>query len=288
MDASDRKALAAVPLVVSFGGLLALAGSQQGEAAFGVPLFALSVGLAFLLQWLAFLPAYLLRTEKFYDLTGGITYISVVTAAVTLSSAADPRSLLLASLVVLWAVRLGGFLFTRIRRAGRDDRFDGIRESFSRFLLAWTLQGLWVAFTASAALAAITATERSALDGFALGGLLVWIFGFSFEIVADTQKRRFRENPDNRTRFIQTGLWSRCRHPNYFGEIVLWVGVAIVAAPVLRGWQWVTLVSPVFVAWLLTRVSGIPLLERKADETWGGDSDYEAYKKRTPVLIPRL
>jgi steroid 5-alpha reductase family enzyme len=114
------------------------------------------------------------------------------------------------------------------------------------------------------------------------------VFGFIFEVIADTQKSRFSANPDNKGKFIQTGLWSRSRHPNYFGEIVLWIGIAIIALPVLQGWQWVTLISPIFVTLLLTRVSGVPLLEKKADKKWGGQEDYESYKKRTPVLIPRL
>ena len=127
-----------------------------------------------------------------------------------------------------------------------------------------------------------------ALDIFAVLGLLIWAFGFGFEVIADAQKSRFNANPDNRGKFIQSGLWSRSRHPNYFGEIVLWVGVAVIALPVLQGWQWVALISPVFVTVLLTRVSGVPPLEKKADQKWGGRDDYEAYKKRTPVLIPRL
>jgi len=122
---------------------------------------------------------------------------------------------------------------------------------------------------------------------FAAIGFLVWVFGFAFEVTADTQKSRFRADPNNKGKFIHTGLWAWTRHPNYFGEIVLWVGVAIIALPVLRGWQWVTLISPVFVALLITRISGVPLLEKQADERWGGQEDYEAYKERTPVLIPR-
>ena len=118
-------------------------------------------------------------------------------------------------------------------------------------------------------------------------GALVWIFGFAIEAAADAQKNQFRADPENRGKFIDTGLWSWSRHPNYFGEIVLWVGVAIIALPVLRGWQWVTLISPVFVALLLTRISGVPILEKRADEKWGGQEDYETYKERTPVLIPR-
>jgi steroid 5-alpha reductase family enzyme len=288
MKTTDRNALIAFPILILIGFLFALAGSQGGTSVFGVPLFALSVGLVYLIQWLVFIPSYLLQTEKFFDLTGSITYISVITIAVFFSIGADGRSILLWALVVIWAIRLGTFLFRRIRKAGKDDRFDEIKPSFIRFLNVWTIQGLWVTFTMAAALVAITTTNRKELDLFALVGFLVWALGFSIEVIADSQKSRFSANPDNKGKFIQTGLWSRSRHPNYFGEIVLWIGVAVIAIPVLQGWQWIALISPVFVTLLLTRVSGVPLLEKKADKKWGGQEDYESYKKRTPVLIPRF
>lgn len=288
MKTTDRNALIAFPILILIGILVALAGSQGGTSIGGVPLFALLVGLAFLIQWLVFIPAYFLQTEKFFDLTGSITYISVTAIAVIISEGADSRSILLATLVGIWAIRLGTFLFRRIQKAGKDDRFDEIKPSFIRFLNVWTVQGLWVTFTLAAALVAITTTNRKELDVFALVGFLVWAFGFAIEVIADSQKSRFSANSDNKGKFIQTGLWSRSRHPNYFGEIILWVGVAIIALPVLQGWQWVALISPVFVTLLLTRVSGIPLLEIKADKKWGGQEDYEAYKKKTPVLIPKL
>ncbi|MCJ7432730.1 MAG: DUF1295 domain-containing protein, partial [Anaerolineales bacterium] len=238
MKTTDRNALIAFPILILIGLLVALAGSQGGASIGGIPLFALSVGLAFLIQWLAFIPAYLLQTEKFFDLTGSITYISVIAIAVFFGTGVDGRSILLSALVVIWAIRLGTFLFGRIRKAGKDDRFDEIKPSFIRFLNVWTIQGLWVTFTVSAALVAITTTTRKELDLFAILGFLVWIFGFAFEVTADYQKSRFSANPDNKGGFIQTGLWSRSRHPNYFGEIMLWVGVAIIALPVLQGWQW--------------------------------------------------
>lgn len=288
MQQTDRTALLALPVVLLIGAGLAWAGSQGGALAFGLPIFALAVGLAFLVQWVAFIPAWLRNSERFYDLTGSLTYVTVTTLAVFVGPAADGRSLLLLALVVVWAGRLGAFLFRRVHRAGKDGRFDAIKASFPRFLLAWTLQGLWVSFTAAAALVAITTTTREALDAFALAGLAVWLVGFAIEAGADVQKRRFQSDPANHGRFIQTGWWARSRHPNYFGEIVLWIGVAIIALPVLRGWQWAALASPLFVTLLLTRVSGVPLLEKRADEKWGGQPDYEAYKKRTPVLIPRL
>ena len=180
------------------------------------------------------------------------------------------------------------FLFTRIQKAGKDDRFDEIKPLFVRFLNVWTIQALWVTFTAAAALVAITTSTRKEMDCYSVIGALVWLFGFIFEVAADAQKSRFNADPANKGKFIQTGLWARSRHPNYFGEIVLWIGVAIIALPVLQGWQWVAMISPIFVTLLLTRVSGIPLLEKKADKKWGGQEDYESYKKKTPVLIPKL
>ena len=283
----DRNSIIALPVVILVAAGVAWAGSQDGVAVRGIPIFAAAVALIFLIQWLGFLAAYVLQTEKFYDLTGSITYISITTLAVLLSPVIDNRSILLLALVLVWATRLGTFLFNRVLQAGKDARFDDIKPSFFRFLVTWTLQGLWVTFTAGAALAAITSTARRELGWFALIGFTVWACGFGFEVVADAQKSAFRADPNNRGQFIDSGLWAWSRHPNYFGEILLWVGVAIVALPVLQGWQWVTLISPVFVAVLITRVSGIPILERRADEKWGGQEDYEAYKERTPVLIPR-
>ena len=288
MKTNNRNSYILFPILIVIGALVALAGSQGGFTLGGVPVFAIAVGLAFLIQWLVFIPAYLFQTEKFFDLTGSITYILVTTIALVFSKSMDARSVLLWALVITWAIRLGAFLFRRIQKAGKDDRFDEIKPSFIRFLNVWTIQGLWITFTAAAALVAITTATRKDLDVFAVVGFLVWAFGFAFEVVADSQKSRFNSDPTNKGKFIQTGLWSRSRHPNYFGEIVLWVGVAIIAIPVLQGWQWVAMISPIFVTLLLTRVSGIPLLENKADKKWGGQEDYEAYKKNTPVLIPRL
>lgn len=288
MKTTDRNSLITFLVLVLMGYLVALAGSQGGTSIAGVPLFALSVAIIFLIQWLAFIPAYYFQTEKFFDLTGSITYISVIIIAVAFGNAMDVRTMLLAALVVVWAIRLGTFLFRRIQKAGKDDRFDEIKPSFIRFLNVWTIQGLWVTLTIAAALVAITTTARKELDLFTIVGFLVWAVGFTIEIVADSQKSRFSANPDNKGKFIQTGLWSRSRHPNYFGEIVLWIGVAVIAFPVLQGWQWIALISPVFVTLLLTRVSGVPLLEKKADKKWGGQEAYESYKKRTPLLIPRV
>jgi steroid 5-alpha reductase family enzyme len=287
MSKADKEAFLLIPFVVLTAMGVAWAGSQGGYTIAGIPIFALCVVLAFIFQWLAFIPAYHKKTQSFYDLTGSVTNVTVIGVSIMLTPVVDSRAWLLAGIIVIWAVRLGYFLFTRIRISGEDRRFREITVSFPRFLLAWTLQGLWVALTLAAALAAITSMRKVGLDLFALAGLLVWLVGFGIEVVADRQKRSFNANPDNKDKFIRTGIWSWSRHPNHFGEIVLWIGVAIIALPVLRGWQWLTLISPVFVTILLTRISGIPMLETHADKKWGGQPDYEAYKARTSVLIPR-
>jgi steroid 5-alpha reductase family enzyme len=288
MNEKSRKALISVPIAVGAGVLIAVAGSQGGSTMGGLPVFALGVAAAFVIQWLVFVPSYKAQTEKFYDLTGALTYIAITVFVVLASPGVDARGLLLAVMVVLWAVRLGSYLFRRVMKHGKDERFDELKTDFARFLNTWTLQGLWVVLTAALAWVAITSDKKVGLDGFFWVGLLVWAIGIALETVADVQKTRFKADPANEGRFINTGLWSRSRHPNYFGEITLWVGIAIIALPVLQGWQWVALVSPVFVALLLVRGSGVPPLEEKADRKWGGQPDYEAYKKDTPVLVPKL
>ena len=179
------------------------------------------------------------------------------------------------------------FLFRRISQDGSDGRFDELKPSFVRFFATWTVQGLWCLMTLSCALAAMTSSTSAPLDPLGSIGVVVWCVGFGIEALADQQKRLFRQDPVNHGRFITSGLWAWSRHPNYFGEIMLWVGVALIALPALRGWQYVTLVSPLFVYFLLTRVSGIPLLEARAKKRWGTDPEFERYSASTPVLVPR-
>jgi steroid 5-alpha reductase family enzyme len=285
-ERSNKQITSVIAIALVIGAVISWAGSDGGDRVGAIPIFALCGALAFAINWLAFIPSALARTERFYDLVGGITYITITLVVVLLSRELDLRSTLAAAMVMAWALRLAGFLFLRISRSGHDSRFDAIKHRPLRFFMAWTLQGLWVLLTAATALAIITGGVRVPLGPIGIAGIAVWALGMLFEIVADRQKSRFKADPGNEGRFINAGLWAWSRHPNYFGEILLWTGMAIMAVPVLHGWQWATLISPVFVTFLLIKVSGIPLLEAKADRRWGGDDDYREYKRRTPVLIP--
>ncbi len=284
MSLHARAILVVVLTPFIIAGLTAIAGFDGIQIA-GLPLFAVCIIVVFLIQWIVFIHAHLAQTERFFDLVGSLTFISVAITAAVLGAAGDPRSYLLAALVLIWAGRLGSFLFVRVSKAGHDSRFARIVPDFRVHLMTWTLQGIWVSITVTCALVAITSTNKVPLDAFAAVGLLMWITGFAIEVIADNQKTAFRKDPANEGRFITTGLWSWSRHPNYFGEIILWAGVAIIAIPVFEGFQYLALLSPAFVVIQMTKISGVDMLERKNDRTWRDDPDYLAYKERTSKLV---
>ena len=244
------------------------------------------------MQWIAWIPASAAKTERFYDLTGGLTYLVVVGFSLwagSLSEAPSLREFIVSFLVVIWALRLSSFLYFRIHRTGKDGRFDQLKASPVRFLVPWTIQGLWVFLTMIVVLVinsqAGSAPEMGAWD---VVGLSVWLLGFSVEVVADNQKSAFNKDPDNQGKWIDSGLWSYSRHPNYLGEILLWTGIACFGVPCFTGLERVAWISPVFVFLLLTKLSGIPILDKRALEKWGDDEEYQTYRENTPALLPRF
>jgi len=255
----------------------------------GLVLIQQAVLIAFLIQWILFVPAYLYQTEKFYDLAGSATYISVVSYISLKSDLAknfNIGSILLASFIILWAIRLGSFLFTRIQKSGEDKRFKEIKPSPTRFLMAWTFQGMWVSICSMCALTAIASINGVVLNTYFYIGIIVFMAGFIFEIIADWQKAEFRKNPVNKNQFITHGLWSYSRHPNYFGEIILWLGIAIMSFSSLSSWQYFTLISPLFTYMLLVYVSGVRILEISGMEKWGHLESYQEYVRTTSSLFP--
>jgi len=238
----------------------------------------------FLIQWVLFIPAYIFKTEKFYDLAGSSTYIFAV-SYILYDSSQNLTNLILGTAIIVWAVRLGSFLFFRIKKAGEDKRFKEIKQSPTRFLLAWSLQGMWVSMCSLCALTALSTENGVVLNGYLYLGFGLFLTGFLIEIIADKQKSKFRSNLDNKDKFINTGLWSKSRHPNYLGEIILWLGISIMSISSLSGLQYLTLVSPLFTYLLLVYVSGVRLLEESGNKKWGHLNSYKEYVKNTPVLF---
>ena len=244
-----------------------------------------AVLIAFVIQWVLFIPAYLMQTEKFYDLAGSFTYISIISYVFYKSSEFNLGNLILSIFIIIWAVRLGSFLFFRIQKAGEDKRFKDIKPSPTRFFMTWTLQGMWVSICSACAITAMATSEGILMNKLFFVGAITFILGFLVEVIADNQKTKFRSSPENKDKFITTGLWSYSRYPNYLGEITLWTGVSIMSFSSLSGLQLITLISPVFTYLLLVYVSGVRLLEASGKEKWGHLESYQEYIKNTPTLL---
>ena len=268
---------AALGFVIPFGISLAIGNEQVQNI----------VLLVYIIQWVAFIPAYIFQTEKFFDLTGSITYSSVFIYCIYLTTSGDLNwgSLVISILVILWAGRLGTFLFTRIAKDGEDKRFRTIKPDIAQFFMTWTLQGMWVSLCSLCAITGIASDTGIIVNNIFYIGLVMFIGGFAIEIVADQQKTAFRAIPENRNKFITSGLWSKSRHPNYFGEIALWTGVAVMSFSSLSGIEYLTLISPIFTYLLLVKISGVRMLEGRGQKTWGDDEEYIAYMKNTPMVM---
>lgn len=286
----SRSGIAVVASIVSVvvAGFVGWVASADSVDTGGMPAVLICVIAAFAVNWLVFIPSLIKQTESFFDLTGSFTYISVTVLALILGPNDEWTSWLMAILIFIWAGRLGSFLFRRIHKdGGIDTRFNKIRANPLRLFETWTLQGLWVSLTALAAWTAITSVDEAPFGFFTIIGLIIWITGFAVEVRADGEKSTFKEDPANHGRFISTGIWAWSRHPNYFGEITLWFGIALIALPAFDGREFIALISPLFVLLLLTRISGLPALERRGLKRWGDDPEYQQYLATVPVLIPR-
>ena len=244
------------------------------------------------IQWLAWIPASLAKSERYYDLTGGLTYLTVVGFTLWAGSQSESpsaRELIVSLLVVIWALRLSSFLYLRIHRTGKDGRFDRLKTSPIRFLVPWTIQGLWVFLTMIVVIVinsqAESAPELGIWDAI---GLLMWLLGFSIEVIADNQKSAFNANSGNQGKWIDSGLWSYSRHPNYLGEIMLWTGIACFGISCFSGMERLAWISPIFIYLLLTKISGVPILDRRGLEKWGDQPEYHKYREETPTLLPQL
>ena len=244
--------------------------------------------LIFIIQIIVFIPSFIFKTEHYFDLTGGITFIIVILYAFyekfQIIEFIDFRSVILVLFILIWSLRLSLYLFFRVK-VGGDVRFIEIKKNFLRFMRAWIFQGTWV-FICSFPVLIVLLNKPLENDLFLYVGIFFWVFGFLFEVIADRQKVIF--NKTSKGKFISTGLWSFSRHPNYFGELVLWLGITIISLPTFLEFQYLGLITPIFIYLLLTKVSGVNLLEELAEKRWGNSKDYISYKNNTPVFFPRL
>ncbi|XP_043939760.1 uncharacterized protein LOC122811769 [Protopterus annectens] len=238
------------------------------------------------IQWVLWVVAALLRTERFYDLAGSGTFLLLVHLSRRHTNTNYLRQNVQTGMVTAWSFRLGLFLFLRIMKEGKDQRFNGVRDSPGTFFMYWTIQGVWIFVTLLPTLMLNLEKKDKPLGFQDYLGWGLWTVGFITEAVADQQKWKFRSDPENAGKFIRSGLWAYSRHPNYMGEILQWTGLFISASSVLSGVQYISIVSPLFIWYLLNYVSGIPILEQHAMKKWGSDPAFQDYIRNTPVLWP--
>ena len=245
------------------------------------------VAIVVLINGLGFVLAYLLQTDKFTDILYSLSFIALVISAIDFRIGLRGAHLVIALMVVIWAIRLGSYLFARIKKMGRDERFDDMRPSAVSFLGFWLLQTLSVIVIGLPVIIAL-ANDSEQVSSITMLGAGVWALGLLIESVADRQKSTFRSDPGNMGKFIRTGLWRYVRHPNYLGEIIVWTGVFISCIPFLDGPEWVAIISPLWIFILLRYISGIPLLEATAKEKYGASVEYKQYTESTGRLVPRI
>jgi len=245
----------------------------------------LSLALALAVNGAFFAVAAVRKTDVVTDLSYSLTF-ALLAVVLLFTGAREPVQLVASLLVLAWALRLGGYLFRRILRMKVDHRFDEMRDAPLRFARFWLLQAVTVAVVMLPVSYLLDRDHPPNFGSWSIAGACVWLAGFVVEAVADAQKAAFKAKAENRRRFVADGLWRYSRHPNYFGEMLVWWGLFVYAVPVLDGAAFAVVAGPLFITLLLLFVSGIPPLERSADAKHGSDPDYRSYKQRTSILIP--
>lgn len=248
--------------------------------------FILTFFVALIIQLIFFILAYTFKTDKVTDLAYGLSFIVLAWYLVLSQANFSLPALTIAVLITLWGLRLASYLLIRILKMGRDKRFDQIRNNFISFLKFWVFQAMavWVIMLPSIYL--ITRTSLSSLNFYSWWGMTIFILGLLIETVADWQKFKFKNNPANQDKWIESGIWRCARHPNYFGEMILWWGIFIFTIPWQNGWSWLTMMGPIFITFILLFVSGIPPLEKRYQQKYANNKKYQQYKNRTSLLIP--
>ncbi|PIA33575.1 hypothetical protein AQUCO_04100187v1 [Aquilegia coerulea] len=247
---------------------------------------ALTAIITVVYQLVFFIITALLKFDKVTDFAGSTNFIILSIVTLVLKGDWHFRQVILTLLVVIWGLRLGLFLLMRILQWGEDRRLDAMRCNFGKLAVFWTFQAVWV-WTVSLPVTVVNASDsHPSIQAVDIVGWIMWAVGLLVEATADQQKLLFKNSTQNRGKWCNVGLWKVSRHPNYFGELLLWWGIFVASTPILEGAEWLVIFGPLFLSLLLLFVSGIPLLEESADKKFSNKADYRFYKKTTSPLIP--
>jgi len=244
-----------------------------------------AAGAVFVYMTAVFLIAVLAKDNSIVDVAWGPGFILVAVVTFWLRPGFEARHLLITLLVAIWGLRLAIHIFLRNRGRGEDFRYAKWRKDWGRwfiprsFFQVFMLQGIFMLIISSS----IVLVNRSPESGLtlldALGGIL-WLIGFLFEAVGDYELKRFKQKPESKGKIMTTGLWKYTRHPNYFGEAALWWGIWLIALSVDSGWA--AIISPLTISFLLLKVSGVKMLEKK----YASNEEFAAYARRTSPFFP--
>lgn len=248
----------------------------------------LALFICFAINMIAFLIAFSKQTDHLTDATYSFTFCVLAIFFFVKGSYTIPRILLML-MVCMWAIRLGSYLYSRIRQMGVDTRFDEMRPHWNRFIKFWMLQAgsIWI-IALPFIIGLSNAPDDSSLSMIQYIGFGIWIIGFLMETIADLQKSKFKKDPANKNMFMGQGLYSIIKYPNYLGEMLVWIGIFLYVCPWLTGWAWISIVSPLWIIVLLLWISGIPFLKKSSQAKYGHLPSYQAYAKKTKNLIPYI
>jgi len=240
--------------------------------------------IIFLIQLLFFVIAFLFKTDKVTDLAYGLSFVILTLVNLFQNPRPDTWQIIVSLAIVIWGLRLTAYLFIRILKIKKDKRFDQIRKGF------WSLAEFWIFQTVAVWLILLPyfiflkkPTDHQP-GWLSLTGLIIWLTGIIIETTADWQKFKFKNK--NPKKWTNIGLWKYARHPNYFGEMLCWAGLFLSVLPYLSGWELTTVVSPIFIIFMLLFVSGVPILAKRHQKKYGKKTAYKKYKRNTRLLIP--
>ncbi len=249
-------------------------------------LFAISLLLVLGYMSLWFMLAVIKKDNSIADIAWGLGFVLLAWFSFYFTDVATARQLVVSVCITVWAVRLSGYIFQRnTAKIGEDFRYAAWRKEWGKhwlwrsYLQVFLLQGFFMLLIALPILLAANQPEPG-WKVYNNIGLFIFVFGFLFEAIADFQLALFKSHEHNKGKIMRTGLWRYSRHPNYFGEALVWWGVFLMVQP-LQYW-YLALVSPVLITYLLVGVSGIPMLERK----YKGNPEFEEYAAQTSAFIP--